>query len=288
MSPRRGVAKLARLRTLRLVCLGMMGWSVAQAAEPPQRVVSLAPSMTEMLLELGVAERLVGVLDAGERPTASQQVPSVGRYGQLDVERLLAVQPDLILLWPGAVPPAQRELLRGLGLLLYSAEPHTLDELIQQIDALAERLGVPDKGRAYTAHLHQRLAALRERYRRAQPIRVFYQVWDAPLYTLGGQQVISDALRTCGARNLFDDVTVAAPLVSVEAVLARRPQVIVGGSAAQLERWRTLVDPDTRLILVPDAGLERPSGQMIEATAQLCAALDPASPTSPDTHSTIR
>ncbi|MGY2367197.1 ABC transporter substrate-binding protein, partial [Pseudomonas azotoformans] len=66
-----------------------------------ERVVSLAPSLTEIVAELGAADVLVGVLDGGDRPAALAQVPSVGRYGQLDMERLLSLKPDLILLWPG-------------------------------------------------------------------------------------------------------------------------------------------------------------------------------------------
>ncbi|MDF0731351.1 cobalamin-binding protein [Pseudomonas entomophila] len=255
----------------------------ALAAEPP-RVVSLAPSMSEVVLELGAAELLVGVLDGGERPTALDAVPSVGRYGQLDMERLLALKPDLLLLWPGSVPPAQREQLARLGIPTFSGEPHDLDQLIEQIEAIAVRLGRAEQGRAHADALRARLAGLRERYRRATPLRVFYQVWDAPLYTLGGGQIVSDALAVCGARNVFADLSQPAPQVSVESVLARDPEVILAGDQAQLASWRRWPGLNAvangRLLVVPDKGLERPSGQMIEATAQLCAVLDATAPAS--------
>lgn len=248
------------------------------------RVVSLAPSMTEVVLELGADDLLVGLLDGGERPARLAEVPSVGRYGQLDMERLLALEPDLLLLWPGSVPPAQRDQLRRLGIDTFSGEPQDLNQLIEQIEAIAVRLGRAERGRVYADALRQRLAALRERYRREPPLRVFYQVWDKPLYTLGGRQIVSDALVVCGARNVFDDLPQPAPQVSVESVLVRDPQVIVAGDSAQLAGWKAWPSLSAvagkRLLVVPDKGLERPSGQMIEATARLCALLDATVPAS--------
>lgn len=267
----------ALLAGVSLLCLGAL-------AEAAPRVVSLAPSMTEIVLELDAGELLVGVLDGGERPPALARLPSVGRHGQLDMERLLSLEPDLLLLWPGSVPPAQRDQLRRLGIATFSGEPGNLDQLIDQIEAIAQRIGRDAQGRAYAASLRERLQELRDRYRREAPLRVFYQVWDKPLYTLGGRQVVSDALRVCGARNVFDDLAQPAPQVSVESVLLRDPEVILAGDEAQLASWRNWprlsAVKGERLLVVPDKGLERPSGQMIEATARLCALLDARAPVS--------
>jgi len=241
------------------------------------RVISLAPSLSEIVVELQAAELLVGVLDAGERPAALVQVPSVGRHGQLDLERVLSLKPDLILLWPASVPPAQRAQLGRLGVPTYTAEPHSLDQLIEQIEAIGMRMGRPDAGRERAQQLRARLAQLRQQYRRKQPLRVFYQVWDAPLYTVGGGQIISDALAVCGARNVFDALTLPAPQVSVESVLQQDPQVILAGDQGQLDAWKAWPQVEAvrrgQLLKVPDKGLERPSGQMIEATARLCEVL---------------
>jgi vitamin B12 transport system substrate-binding protein len=118
--------------------------------------------------------------------------------------------------------------------------------------------------------LRQRLAELRQRYQRAEPLRVFYQVWNQPLYTVGGGQIISDALSVCGARNVFDDLKLPAPQVSIESVLQRNPEVILVGDQAQMEAWKAWPAMAARVRLVPDKGLERPSGQMLEAVARLC------------------
>lgn len=253
-------------------------------ASEPLRVISLAPSMTEIMLELHADDLLVAVLDGGERPESLRALPSVGRQGQLAMERLLSLKPDLLLLWPDSVAPAQRDQLRRLGIATYSVQAQNLEQLIEQIEAIAVRVGRAERGREYAAGLRERLQALRERYQRERPLPVFYQVWDTPLYTLGGGQIVSDALRVCGARNVFDDLSQPAPLVSVESVLARDPQVILAGDEAQLRAWkawpRLSAVANGRLLVVPDKGLERPSGQMIEATATLCALLEARAPAS--------
>ncbi len=253
-------------------------------ADQPQRVVSLAPSMSEILLELNAEDALVGMLDGAERSPALRALPSVGRQGQLDLETLLSLKPDLLLLWPGSVNAAQLDQLKRLGIPLYSAEPHTLEQLLEQIEALAVRIGRAEQGRQHVQALRERLQQLREQYWRAQPLRVFYQVWDRPLYTLGGQQVVTDALAVCGARNIFAELQQPAPQVNIESVLMRDPQVILAADPAQLASWKAwphlaAVAQDA-LLVVPDNGLERPSGQMIEATARLCALLAARAPAS--------
>ena len=255
--------------------LAVLLLAVSASTMAASRVVSLAPSLSEIVVELGSADLLVGVLDGGDRPPILKDLPSVGRYGQLDMERLLSLQPDLLLLWPGSVGPAQREQLKGLGIPIYVAEPRSLDQLVAQIADIAIQLGRPEQGVQRAAQLRVRLAALRQRYRRAPPLPVFYQVWDRPLYTIGGGQIISDALAVCGARNVFADLSVPAPQVSVEAVLQRNPQVILATEQAQLDVWKTWPVAKGRLLLVNDKGLERPSGQMIEATARLCELIAP-------------
>ena len=243
------------------------------------RVVSLAPSLSEIVVELDSADLLVGVLDAGERPSAIKDVPSVGRYGQLDMERLLSLKPDLLLLWPGSVGPAQRDQLKRLNIPTFVAEPHSLEQLIAQIETIATQLGRPERGVAWASELRQNLDKLRQRYRREAPLRVFYQVWDKPLYTVGGGQIISDALEVCGARNVFADLSLPAPQVSIEAVLQRDPEVILASDQPQLDAWRAWPQVAAvkhgQLLLVTDKGLERPSGQMIEATAKLCQLIAP-------------
>ncbi|WP_439887391.1 cobalamin-binding protein [Pseudomonas sp. MBLB4123] len=258
---------------LALFLLGLLAWP-ALAVE---RVVSLAPSLSEIVVELDAVDLLVGVLDGGERPAALRHLPSVGRYGQLEMESLIGLQPDLVLLWPDSISPAQRRQLRDFGIPLLIAEPRDLDNLAEQFAEIGERLGRAEQGRQLRRRFGERLTELHAHYRRERPLRVFYQIWDKPLYTIGGRQIISDALRLCGAENVFADLALPAPQVSVEAVLQRDPEVILAGSGAQLDIWRSwpglAAVRRNQLYPVPDKGLERPSFQMLAATEKLCALL---------------
>lgn len=261
------------MRTLLAACL-LFACTPLLAAE---RVVSLAPSLTEIMLELGAEGRLVGILDGGERPTELAQLRSLGRFGSLDMETLLSVQPDLILLSAGSVSQAQQRQMADLGLELYLSEPRDLNQLAEQFAEIGARVGRGERGHELHQQFLQGMQALRVRYQRQQPLGVFYQIWHQPLYTIGGRQIISDALAVCGARNVFAELSLPAPQVSVEAVLAQAPQVILGGSGAELQHWQHWPQlPAVRLgqvWTVPDKGLERPSFQMLGATERLCAQL---------------
>ncbi|WP_437422001.1 cobalamin-binding protein [Stutzerimonas chloritidismutans] len=253
--------------------LGLL-FCLAGPALAVERVVSLAPSLSEIMLELGAADLLVGVLDGGERPAALAKVPSVGRIGQLEMERLLALQPTLVLLWPDSISRAQREQLAQFRIPVLVADPASLDELARQFARIGQRIGRVEKGRELKQRFNAGLADLRERYGRARPVSVFYQVWNRPLYTLGGTQIVSDAIGVCGGRNVFDDLSLPAPQVSVESVLSRDPEVILAGSGAQLAEWHAWPQLAAvrkgQLWEVPDKGLERPSFQMLGAIEKLC------------------
>ena len=253
-----------RLAPLLLWCLCLAAGTSAQAA---QRIVSLAPSLTEIVTQLGAADRLVGVLDAGPRPAGLESIPSVGRYGQVDIERLLSLKPDLLLLWPASVSPAQREQLHNLGLAIHVSQPHTLEQLGEQVREIGEQIGEAQRGRLLAERFALKLTELRQRFHRDPPLPVFYQVWDKPLYTIGGGQIISDAIALCGGINVFADLKLPAPQVSVEAVLQRKPQLVLVPDAAQRKAWEQWAIPH---VLIGDPALERPSIDMLVATETLC------------------
>lgn len=264
---------MRRLLALLLLCLAL-------PASAQLRVVSLAPSLTEIMLDLGAGGLLVGVLDGGERPSSLAGLPSVGRYGQLQAESLLSLKPDLVLLWPDSVGAAGREQLKKFSVPQLVVEPRNLQQLADAFVEIGARVGRAEAGRQLARRFESGLADLRKRHRRDVPLKVFYQVWDKPLYTLGGSQIVSDALKVCGAENVFADLSLPAPQVGIEAVLQRDPAVILvsePGQAAAWKAWPQLTAVKRGQVWpVPDRGLERPSFQMLGATAKLCQLLESA------------
>ena len=253
---------------------------LSQTLLAAERVVSLAPALSEIIVELEAAERLVGRVEGPAPSDALARVPAVGRYDQLELEALLGLQPDLILAWSDSLSNAQRSQFRQLGIPVYEVAPRNLAQLGLLFAEIGEQLGVPQRGRQLQEQFDSGISALRARYGRGEPVTVFYRVWAQPLYTLGGQQIVSDALEVCGARNVFAALTLPAPQVSIESVLQANPQVILLGEQSQAAAWQAWPQlaavQRQQVWVIPDAGLERPSFQMLGAVEKLCQQLQAA------------
>jgi iron complex transport system substrate-binding protein len=253
--------------------------------EPARRIVSLAPGATAMLFAAGAGERIVATVQYADEPDAARAIPRVGDAQAFDLERILALRPDLVVVWSNGNSAASIERLQRLGLPLYRHKAERLSELaaaVRRMGAIADSRAVAD---AAARQLDARIAALRAQARGASPLQVFLQVWDHPLYTVGGQQPLSEALELCGARNIFADLSMPAPVVSTEAVLARAPDVVVAaaqaGPAVQwLAQWRGYpmlrATRSDNLIAFEDTSLTRIGPAAIVATEKLCRVLDAA------------
>jgi iron complex transport system substrate-binding protein len=248
---------------------------------PAARVVSLAPHITEQLFAIGAGDRIVGTTEHADYPPAAAAIPRVGRAHSLDLERIAALHADLIVIWGSGFPPAMIASVERLGVPLFISEPHTLADVARSL----ERLGVltgQDGARA-GAQFNAKLESLRRQYAARPPVRVFYQVWASPLMTLSGRHVISEAIRLCGGRNVFEGLVPIAPQVSVEAVLAADPQLIVtaepGGAAspalAMWQRFPTLAATRLRQFATLDADrINRHGPRLADEIAVLCAAIE--------------
>jgi len=196
-----------------------------ELVQPAARVISLAPHVTEQLFAIGAGDRIVGTTEFADYPVAAQRIPRVGRAHSVDLERIARLKPDLIVIWGSGFPPGTVDAVRRLGTPVFVSEPRALDDVassMQRLGVLTGRDGTP----AATA-FRDKIEALRARYADRRPVRVFYQVWAAPLMTLSGRHVISEAIALCGGRNVFADLAPIAPQVSVEAVVAADPEAVI-------------------------------------------------------------
>lgn len=256
----------------------------APAARPvPMRIVTLAPNLTELVYAAGGGDRLVGTVDTSDYPTAARKVPRVGDVTRLDSERLVALRPDLVLVWGDGSPVEHKALLKRLGLPFISLEQHALADVPAAIEQLGVRFGTQAVANAAGASLRAELAGLERRYRSSRRLKVFYQVWGTPIYTLGGRHVATEMLRTCGADNVFADQTTSAFVVDPEAVLGRDPDVLVlAGTAAEnadwLQHWKShapmrAVTSGQVVTLEPDL-VNRMGPRIGAGTALLCTRLE--------------
>lgn len=251
---------------------------------PAGRIISLAPSMTELLFSLGAGERIVGVMAHSDFPPEAAAIPVVGQHNGLDLERILSLQPDLVIAWQTGNPQGALLRLESMGVPVYVAEPESLEDIARQVENLAVLTGLDEAGRQIASDFRGRLAALRARYAGAEPVRVFYQVWNSPLITAGGGELIDDMISLCSGRNVFGDLPVG-PKVSVEAVLQREPEIIVGSGADgerppwldEWQRWERLPAVQSGHVyhIEPDI-IQRHSLRALQGTGRLCGLIDRA------------
>jgi iron complex transport system substrate-binding protein len=211
---------------------------MARTRTGPARIVTLAPNLTELVYAAGAGDRIVGTVDTSDFPVAARSIPRIGDVTQLDAERLLALTPDLVLLWGDGSPAAQRDLLGHLGLPTLSLEQHRLGDVSGAIEQLGRLFGTEAVAASAAQTLRDQIEALRRRFQGARRLKVFYQVWSTPLYTLGGRHVATEMLGVCGADNVFASENVSAFVVDEEAVYARDPDVIaLAGTATEAAEW---------------------------------------------------
>jgi iron complex transport system substrate-binding protein len=187
---------------------------------PAQRVISLAPHVTELLYAAGGGAKMVGAVSYSDYPAEAKQLPRVGDNKALDLERIVALKPDLIVVWRHGNAQRQLDRLREMHVPLFFSEPHHLDDIAVSLTKLGQLLGTSPTADAAAAAYRRDIAQLRTQYANRPPVSVFYQVWDQPLMTLNGEHMVSDVIALCGGRNVFAKLEPLVPTVSTEAVLA--------------------------------------------------------------------
>jgi iron complex transport system substrate-binding protein len=252
---------------------------------PARRIVSLAPHLTELLYAAGAGARVVGAVDYSNHPPAARRLPRVGSYGQIDLEAVAALKPDLVVAWQSGNPSAAVEKLQRLGLPVYLSEPGRIEDVARSLEQLGRLAGTETEATAAASAYRTRLAGLRARYGGRPVVRTFYEVWNLPLTTIGGRQIISDLLRLCGGENVFGQLATLAPTVTVEAVLAADPEAIVasGMDEARPEwlddwrRWRRLTAVARgNLFFVPPDLMQRHTPRLLDGAETLCQHLETA------------
>ncbi len=252
------------------------------AADPPARVITLAPHLAELVYAAGAGDRLAGVTSYTDYPPEAAALPHIGDAFRVDLERIAVIDPDLILAWAEGTPQALVTRLRELGYPLLVIRTRGVADIAAAIRRIGERLGTAAAAERAAREFLQQLEAAVAGHADARPLRVFYQVASRPLYTVNGSHFISELIGRCGGRNVFADLGELAPVVTVESVLSRDPEVILapGGEARVLARWRawdsvTAVRAGNLLTVPPDT-LARPSPRLVAGARDICAALGSA------------
>ena len=254
-------------------------------ARPAQRVISMAPHITELLFAAGGGSHVAGAMNFSDYPEAAKRLPLVGSDAQIDMERVLALKPDLIVVWKSGNTSRQLEQLKSLGIPIFYSEPQRLDDIATSLTRLGQLLGTDAQAQVAAADYRRKIAALAARYAQRPQVKVFYQVWSKPLYTLNGEHIVNDAIRLCGGQNIFANLKVIAPQVGTEAVLAENPEAVFGAEShdqgdAGVYLWKQypalLATKRGNLFALAGEPLSRATPRMADGIAQLCEKIETA------------
>ncbi len=194
----------------------------------PERIISLAPSNTEMLFALGLQEKVVGVSEYCNYPPEALEIPRAGSFSEPNIEQILSLEPDLVI----AVPLQDKEFsrLEELGIPLLAVDPTSVEEIYSSLELIGEATGAEEEASLLVEDLREKIGAVKEKVGHLSPeerVRVYYEVYSDPLMSVGGDTVIHELLEAAGGINIFEDMEAAYPQVSSEVIVDRDPEVIV-------------------------------------------------------------
>jgi iron complex transport system substrate-binding protein len=255
---------------------------MVRLAAPAARIVTLAPHLAEIAFAAGAGEKLVGAVRFSDFPAAAQRLLRVGDAASIDVEGILLLQPDLVLAWKSGNRLDDVARLERLGLRVYVTEPLRLSDVPRLIRAVGALAGTTQSAQSAARAFERRIAALRAQFARRRPLRVFYEIWHRPLLTVNGGHMISDVIALCGGVNVFSDAPLLTPSVSLESVLAARPDAIVGGGSGVtaeefMAQWRAHgieALRDMPLIYITPDEIQRATPRIADGARAICDGLE--------------
>jgi iron complex transport system substrate-binding protein len=252
--------------------------------QPIDRIVSLAPNLTEIVYAVGAGDRLVGDTEYCDYPAAAKSVAKIGDTMHPSVERIIALKPQIVLVSTASQLEAFTKQLDQQHIAVYVTNPQSLDDIFRSIQTLGDLFGGHDRTPRLLADLRSRADAVEAATKQTKPVKVFYQLSGEPLYTIGRESYLTDLVRRAGGVSVTAEVPGAFPRFSDEAALAARPEAIIlptGGSMGTANA--TVASPlknspavlSNRIYKINDDHLSRPGPRLIEGLEEMARALHP-------------
>jgi vitamin B12 transport system substrate-binding protein len=251
-------------------------------AAPAQRIIALSPHSVELLFLLGVGDRIVATTEYADYPEQAKAIPRIGSHSSIQIERVLELDPDLIVVWESGNPAQDVQRMLELGFNVHISRTKALLDIALELESLGALVGKKEQGRALAEQFRTRFMSLSETYQNKAPVSFFYQLWQQPLRTIAAGSWINTVFKHCGAANIFDDASADYPQVSIETVLIKAPEVIVVPShhGAEIgtdmwQAWPEIPAVKNEHILFFDGDLlHRFSYRVLDGMEQVCTAFD--------------
>ncbi|MGB2055396.1 MAG: cobalamin-binding protein [Porticoccaceae bacterium] len=254
-------------------------------AQPAQRIISLAPNITEVLFHIGAGEQIVGADEYSNYPEAAKQIQRVNNHAAANYELILSLKPDLVIAWQSGNGDKIIDPLRKLGFPVFVVETREIDQIPALFHRFGQLSGHETIAQQRIDNFTQRLHSLRHAQADKAVVRTFYQIWHEPLITLNGQHMVSDIIRLCGGVNVFADAVPLVPYINIESIVAADPEVIIAGGSEQdqpdwLGRWQQWSGisavQNQHIYLIPADLMQRHSIRILDGAEMMCDYLDRA------------
>jgi len=254
-------------------------------AQPAQRIISLAPNITEVLFHIGAGAQIVGADEYSNYPEAAKQIQRVNNHAAANYELILSLKPDLVIAWQSGNGDKIIDPLRKLGFPVFVVETREIDRIPALFDRFGQLSGHEITAQQRIDEFTQRLHSLRNAQADKSVVRTFYQIWHEPLITLNGQHMVSDVIRLCGGVNVFADAIPLVPYINIESIVAADPEVIIAGGSEQdqpdwLGRWQQWSGisavQNQHIYLIPADLMQRHSIRILDGAEMMCDYLDRA------------
>ena len=246
-------------------------------AQPAERIITLTPHITELVYAIGAGDHIIATDDASDWPPQVKQLPHVANYQSINTEALLALKPDLVIVWGFSQKRLLASLERFKIPVLTLASNH-LDDLPQELRLLGQKSGHVAESKQIASQIEYELQKLKNEYSNKPKVRLFYQVWPQPLMSVAKGSWIQDAITLCGGDNPFANMPIPYPQISEEAVVAANPQLILGSDSAALARWQKWPSlaavQNHQLQRLESPTLNRLTPRIVEGIHELCQKLD--------------
>ncbi len=253
--------------------------------KPAERIIALAPHIVENAYSAGAGDKLVAAVNYSDYPPEARELPQLGSYKAVSLEQILALEPDLVLMWASGNGEETLRQLERLGVTVYASEPRNLEDVAQSVIDIGILAGTREVAETAAGDYLESLDQLRDQYAERDPVSVFYQVWNKPLQTLNDEHLVSAVMRLCGGRNVYADAAPLAPKINMESVLDRNPQAIVASGMGDerpewLDEWQdwpglTAVQEENLFFVPPDI-IQRHTIRIAQGARLFCEHIETA------------
>ncbi len=244
---------------------------------PAERVITLAPSATEIAYAAGLGDKIIAVSERSDYPEQAASLEKVANYKGLKLERIINLKPDLVIAWASGNPARELEKLEQFGIHVYYSKTKTLEDIAKNIEQLSEYSHDPSIGQTAAKAFRHQLTTLKNTYNTTDKVRYFYQLSENPIITVAGNNWPSEVFSFCGGENIFDNATSPYPQVGIEQILLRQPQVLFTSRHAMSDQgmwqaWREELPAlkNGHAWSLNSDWLNRPTQRTLNAVKEVC------------------